>query len=164
MEELNRMIRKMKVENLARYLMYDVEVDVEETADYEQDLKESYEIFFQKLEDMYPEASRQDDELFRLVTDFAVKHENISFKAGMFIGFQIYKNMEEGYRGHTDSSLSVLASFLKEEIEEKLLFTGWGNIVEYICTVALIFDQATVFFLQNSGIFQNIYHYLLTLL
>ena len=29
MEELNRMIRKMKVENLARYLMYDVEVDVE---------------------------------------------------------------------------------------------------------------------------------------
>ena len=147
MEELNRMIRKMKVENLARYLMYDVEVDVEETADYEQDLKESYEIFFQKLEDMYPEASRQDDELFRLVTDFAVKHENISFKAGMFIGFQIYKNMEEGYRGHTDSSLSVLASFLKEEIEEKLLFTGWGNIVEYICTVALIIDQATVLFI-----------------
>ena len=119
MEELNRMIRKMKVENLARYLMYDVEVDVEETADYEQDLKESYEIFFQKLEDMYPEASRQDDELFRLVTNFAVKHENISFKAGMFIGFQIYKNMEEGYRGHTDSSLSVLASFLKEEIADK---------------------------------------------
>ena len=123
MEELNRMIRKMKVENLARYLMYDVEVDVEETADYEQDLKESYEIFFQKLEDMYPEASRQDDELFRLVTNFAVKHENISFKAGMFIGFQIYKNMEEGYRGHTDSSLSVLASFLKEEIEEKEMST-----------------------------------------
>jgi hypothetical protein len=147
MEELNRMIRKMKVENLARYLMYDVEVDVEETADYEQDLKESYEIFFQKLEDMYPEASRQDDELFRLVTNFAVKHENISFKAGMFIGFQIYKNMEEGYRGHTDSSLSVLASFLKEEIEEKLLFTGWGNIVEYICTVALIIDRATVLFI-----------------
>ena len=147
MEELNRMIRKMKVENLARYLMYDVEVDVEETADYEQDLKESYEIFFQKLEDMYPEASRQDDELFRLVTDFAVKHENISFKAGMFIGFQIYKNMEEGYRGHTDSSLSVLASFLKEEIEEKLLFTGWGNIIEYICTVALIIDRATVLFI-----------------
>lgn len=123
MEELNRMIRKMKVENLARYLMYDVEVDVEETADYEQDLKESYEIFFQKLEDMYQEASRQDDELFRLVTNFAVKHENISFKAGMFIGFQIYKNMEEGYRGHTDSSLSVLASFLKEEIEEKEIST-----------------------------------------
>ena len=123
MEELNRMIRKMKVENLARYLMYDVEVDVEETADYEQDLKESYEIFFQKLEDMYPEASRQDDELFRLVTNFAVKHENISFKAGMFIGFQIYKNMEEEYRGHTDSSLSVLASFLKEEIEEKEIST-----------------------------------------
>lgn len=147
MEELNRMIRKMKVENLARYLMYDVEVDVEETADYEQDLKESYEIFFQKLEDMYPEASRQDDELFRLVTNFAVKHENISFKAGMFIGFQIYKNMEEGYRGHTDSSLSVLASFLKEEIEEKLLFTGGGNIVEYICTVALIIDRATVLFI-----------------
>ena len=147
MEELNRMIRKMKVENLARYLMYDVEVDVEETADYEQDLKESYEIFFQKLEDMYPEAGRQDDELFRLVTNFAVKHENISFKAGMFIGFQIYKNMEEGYRGHTDSSLSVLASFLKEEIEEKLLFTGWGNIVEYICTVALIIDRATVLFI-----------------
>ena len=94
MEELNRMIRKMKVENLARYLMYDVEVDVEETADYEQDLKESYEIFFQKLEDMYPEASRQDDELFRLVTNFAVKHENISFKAGMFIGFQIYRSEE----------------------------------------------------------------------
>ena len=123
MEELNRMIRKMKVENLARYLMYDVEVDVEETADYEQDLKESYEIFFQKLEDMYPEAIGQDDELFRLVTNFAVKHENISFKAGMFIGFQIYKNMEEGYRGHTDSSLSVLASFLKEEIEEKEIST-----------------------------------------
>lgn len=59
----------------------------------------------------YPEASRQDDELFRLVTDFAVKHENISFKAGMFIGFQLYKNMEEGYRWHTDSRLSVLASF-----------------------------------------------------
>lgn len=84
MEELNRMIRKMKVENLARYLMYDVETDVEETVDYEKDLQESYEVLFQKLEDMYPEASRQDDELFRLVTDFAVKHENISFKAGMF--------------------------------------------------------------------------------
>lgn len=119
MEELNRMIRKMKVENLTRYLMYDVETDAEETVDYEQDLKESYEIFFQKLEDMYPEASRQDDELFRLVTDFAVKHENISFKAGMFIGFQIYKNMEEGYRGHTADSLSALASFLKEEIADK---------------------------------------------
>ena len=105
------------MQNLARYLMYDVETDVEETADFEQDLKESYEMFFKKLEDMYPEADRQDDELFRLVTDFAVKHENISFKAGMYIGFQIYKNMEEGYREHTDGSLSVLASFLKEEIE-----------------------------------------------
>lgn len=96
-----------------------VETDVEETVDYEQDLNESYEVFFQKLEDMYSEASRQDDELFRLVTDFAVKHENISFKAGMFIGFQIYKNMEEGYRGHTADSLSALASFLKEEIADK---------------------------------------------
>lgn len=119
MEELNRMIRKMKVENLARYLMYDVETDVEE--DYEKDLQESYEVLFQKLEDMYPEASRQDDELFRLVTDFAVKHENISFKAGMFIGFQIYKNMEEGYRRHTADSLSALASFLKEEIADKVI-------------------------------------------
>lgn len=119
MEELNRMIRKMKVENLARYLMYDVETDVEE--DYEKDLQESYEVLFQKLEDMYPEASRQDDELFRLVTDFAVKHENISFKAGMFIGFQIYKNMEEGYRRHSADSLSALASFLKEEIADKVI-------------------------------------------
>lgn len=99
--------------------MYGVETDVEETVDYEQDLQESYVVLFQKLEDMYPEAGRQDDELFRLVTDFAVKHENISFKAGIFIGFQIYKNMEEGYRGHTAHSLSALASFLKEEIADK---------------------------------------------
>lgn len=99
--------------------MYGVETDVEETVDYEQDLQESYVVLFQKLEDMYPEAGRQDDELFWLVTDFAVKHENISFKAGIFIGLQIYKNMEEGYRGHTADSLSTLASFLKEEIADK---------------------------------------------
>ncbi len=115
MEGMNGMARKIKVQNLARYLMYGVETDIEEIEDYERDLEESYETFYKKLEDMYPGADRQDDDLFRLVTDFAVIHEDLSFKAGMYIGFQIYKNMEKGYQEHMDASLSILESLLKED-------------------------------------------------
>lgn len=68
------------------------ELSTEETA-----LEDSYDRFFTAIEELYPEADRQNDELFHAVAEFAAIHDNAYFRTGVIVGFRLYKEFEEGY-------------------------------------------------------------------
>lgn len=104
MGELTEIFEKIKLENFITYLLCGADSNKGEIENYEQILKESYNIFFDKLENMYPETNRNDDKLFNLLTDFAMTHEEIYFEVGVLIGFQLYKNMEHEYKKYTNSN------------------------------------------------------------
>ncbi|MDO5547661.1 MAG: hypothetical protein Q4F79_04160 [Eubacteriales bacterium] len=105
MSELTEMLKKTRPENLASLFLYGV--GEEETAfeNYEKTLEKSYDIFFDRLKILYPETDRNRNDLCDLVMDFTILHENVSFEAGMLIGFQLYKNMEGGYQDHKENDL-----------------------------------------------------------
>lgn len=54
MEGMNGMARKIKVQNLAKYLMYDVETDIEEIEDYERNLKNPMKPFIKSWKTCIP--------------------------------------------------------------------------------------------------------------
>lgn len=60
-------------------------------------LEESYDRFFTAIEELYPQADRQNDDLFHAVSQFAAIHDNACFRTGVIVGFRLYKELEEGY-------------------------------------------------------------------
>lgn len=61
------------------------------------EMEASYDRLFTTIEELYPEADREDDELFHAVAEFASTHDNAFFRTGVIVGFRLYKELEEGY-------------------------------------------------------------------
>lgn len=98
MYELREIFKKIKLENLISYFIFDsyeYEIEIE---DYEQKLGESYDILLEKIRNICPDVGIHEDDLFDAVTDFATIHDDVYFEMGILIGFQLFKNMEDGYK------------------------------------------------------------------
>ena len=67
--------------------------------------EKSYDEIFYRLEHLYSEADRKDDKLFDIVADFAMLHDDIYFEAGVLVGFQLFKNLEQEYQKHGEDSI-----------------------------------------------------------
>lgn len=97
MDEIRDILKRAELDNLISYLIYDSDYLGETAEDCEAKISNSYEMLFDRLEELYAEASREDDSLFEAVNDFATLHDEVYFKTGVLTGFQLYKNMELGY-------------------------------------------------------------------
>lgn len=98
MHEIRDILKRAELDNLISYLIYDSDYMEETAEDCEERIDESYEKIFDRLEDMYVEANREDDRLFEAVNDFATLHDEVYFKTGVLTGFRLYQNMELGYK------------------------------------------------------------------
>lgn len=97
MSEFSDMLERIKIDEAIAYLMYGSESTVEHSGTYEERIKNAYDKIFGALESMFPSANRKEDDLYNAVLDFSIVHNEVYLEMGIIIGFQMYKNMEQGY-------------------------------------------------------------------
>lgn len=107
MSDLNKIFRKIKLQNLMAFLIYGTDSDGEVIDDYERKIDESYDKLFAELERIYPELSRDDNELFNIIEDFAATHDRVYFETGVLTGFQLFKNLENEYKENSWKKMNV---------------------------------------------------------
>lgn len=96
MSEFSDMLERVKLSNIIGYLMYGTEdAVVEDKGTYEERIKNAYDKIFGTLENMFPSANKQNDELFGAVMDFSITHNEVYLEMGIIIGIQMYKNLEQ---------------------------------------------------------------------
>lgn len=96
MSEFSDMLERVKLSNIIGYLMYGTEdAVVEDKGTYEERIKNAYDKVFGTLENMFPSANKQNDELFGAVMDFSITHNEVYLEMGIIIGIQMYKNLEQ---------------------------------------------------------------------
>lgn len=105
MSELKGLFEKIKIENLMTFLICGSDSQGEMVDNYDKKIEESYDKMLSELENRYPGLDRNDDGLISLITDFAAVHDYVYFESGMLAGFQLYKNMEDGYKKHSNGDL-----------------------------------------------------------
>lgn len=96
--ELKGMLKKVKLEQIIAYVLYDTDADNKNEETYEKKVENSYNTFFECIEKIYPSMDRNESKLWDAVTDFATIHDEVYFEIGTIIGFQFYKNLERGFK------------------------------------------------------------------
>ncbi|MDB3084800.1 hypothetical protein C4097_09600 [Clostridioides difficile] len=106
--ESNSILKRSKFENFMAYLIREIGDNENVLDNYDMLIEKSFDTFFNKLEELYSEASRNDNKLFDIVCSFISIHDDIYFEAGTLVGFQLYKGFENQYQNHKDSDISAL--------------------------------------------------------
>lgn len=95
MHEISDVLKRSKFSNILSYLIYATGENEEMVESYDKTIDESYETFFNNIENLYTDADREDNKLFDIISEFACVHDDIYFEAGMLVGFQLYKELTE---------------------------------------------------------------------
>lgn len=99
MSEFSEMLERVKLDDMIAYLIWGTDSKIEHIGTYEGRIKESYDKIFIALEEMFPDANRQDDGLYGAILDFSITHSEVYLEMGLILGFQLCKNLEQKYQG-----------------------------------------------------------------
>ncbi|ANU45119.1 hypothetical protein ADH76_00350 [Enterocloster clostridioformis] len=91
------LLSKLKLERLIHTLMYGGDSLKDTAEDYGEKIKNSFEVFTEKLKTLYGEVDGEDNRFFDIVSDFAEIHDDVYFEVGFFTGIQLMKNLEPAY-------------------------------------------------------------------
>ena len=113
MNEITDILLRSRFGNLIDYLVSEMpdipEMDEaynKQELDYE--IRQSFETFFTKIENLYSNVSSNNDDLFDIVVEFARIHDDIYFKIGLLVGFQIYKEFETNFKNIESKDIQTL--------------------------------------------------------
>lgn len=98
MSEFSEMLERVKLDDMIAYLIWGTDSKIEHIGTYEGRIKESYDKIFIALEEMFPDANRQDDDLYGAILDFSITHSEVYLEMGLILGFQLCKNLEQKYQ------------------------------------------------------------------
>lgn len=96
--ELKKMLKKVNLEQVVAYLLYDTDAENKNEEIYENKVENSYNTFFECIEKVYPFVNRNEGKLWDAVTEFASVHDEVYFEFGIIVGFRLYKNLEQGFK------------------------------------------------------------------
>lgn len=148
--------------DIMTYLICETEGKEKAMADYENKIQQSYEIFFTDIERLYSEANRKDDRLLDTVTEFIGIHDDIFFEAGMLVGFQLYKELDDSYIKHAKSDLPALLEQLTRRKENHQNSESTNSLLQIfsnyrICAVSEeIMNKNTEYHSVNEKAMQKI--------
>lgn len=97
MKEFSRILDRIEISRIATYFLYGSEPDSVITDSYQARISDAYKEIYAKLTDLFPAADKNDEKLQDIISDFALAHSDVYLQAGVLIGFQLYKVLEEGY-------------------------------------------------------------------
>lgn len=116
MYEISDVLKRSKFSNILSYLIYGTGEDAEMVESYDCAIDESYETFFDNIENLYSDADRQDNKLFDIISEFACVHDDIYLEVGMLVGFQLYKGLTEKYE-HADKDITAILEKRKQPFD-----------------------------------------------
>lgn len=116
MHEISDVLKRSKFSNILSYLIYATGENEAMVESYDNTIDESYETFFKDIENLYTDADREDNKLFDIISEFACIHDEIYFEAGMLVGFQLYKELNEKYERHADKDISAILEKRKQSL------------------------------------------------
>lgn len=119
MSELTEIIRKVNLKNIISYLLYDAGASMENLESCGEKIEKSFDEFFDKLERLYSETDRNNDQLFEIVSEFALLHDNVYFETGIIIGFELYKTLERSYENHKEGEIEKILQISNNLEQEK---------------------------------------------
>lgn len=123
MSELKEMQERGEVKNILGYLMYGIEdTDIEVGDTYQRRIDNAHEKIFSTLEQMFPNASRYNNDLCRAVMDFSITLNKAYLEMGLIMGFQICKNFDTEYQNMAASDI--------QSVVEKLVNNRKGKDLE----------------------------------
>lgn len=88
---------RTKLDNLLRHLLWEDDPCDESIDDFEKLVEDSFEVLYDRLEDISPELRRDDDRLFGAMTDFTAVQNSVYFKLGVLTGFRLYRDLDAAY-------------------------------------------------------------------
>lgn len=97
MREFEGFRERTKLDNLLRHLLWEDDPCDEAIDDFEKLVEDSFEVLYDRLEDISPKLRREDDRLFEAVTDFAGVQDSVYFKLGVLTGFRLYRDLDAAY-------------------------------------------------------------------
>ena len=124
MSEFTEIMKKISLENLMSYLIYGMDSSRENFESYGDKIEKSFEVLFEKLEQLYDGADRNDNRLFDAVSDFAILHDDIYFEVGVIIGTELFKVLENSYRKHENGDIERIlrsSNRLKKKSEQTVM-------------------------------------------
>lgn len=114
MFEFKTLFERSNFKNIVSYLISGIGENEDVIEDYDKKIQQSYECFFTGIEKLYPQADREDNRLFEVVSEFIGTHDNIYLEAGVLIGFQICRGFEGAYSKHVKNDFSALLARLEK--------------------------------------------------
>lgn len=130
MHEISDVLKRSKFSNILSYLIYATGENEAMVESYDNTIDESYETFFKDIENLYTDADREDNKLFDIISEFACIHDDIYFEAGMLVGFQLYKELDDRYEHHADKDISVILEKRKQSLDTEY---ETSSVLESFC-------------------------------
>lgn len=94
MSEFSNMLERIKLDSIIGYLMYGTEdAEIDNKGTYEERIENAYDKIFKTLENMFPSANKQNEELFEVVMEFSLIHTEVYLEMGVIVGIQVCKNL-----------------------------------------------------------------------
>lgn len=130
MHEISDVLKRSKFSNILSYLIYATGENEALIENYDRTIDESYETFFNDIETLYTDADREDNKLFDIISEFACVHDDIYFEAGMLVGFQLYKELNEKYEHHADKDITAILEKRKQPVNTDY---ATNSVLESFC-------------------------------
>ena len=97
MTEFTEVLERIDLSRIAAYFLYGSEPMSEITDSFEQRINKSYHEIFDRLEELFPSADRNSEDLQDAISKLVVTHSDVYLQMGVLIGFQLYKILDQGY-------------------------------------------------------------------
>lgn len=112
MAQFNEILERIKTECMVDYLLTGTtnKVKKEHATTYNERINAAYEQFLNAIEQLVPDANKENDELLFLIADFFTKVTDIYMEIGLLTGLQFTKNLDHAYQkfNKTNKTLSHL--------------------------------------------------------
>ncbi len=158
MTEFTEVLERIDLSRIAAYFLYGSEPMSEITDSFEERINKSYHEIFDRLEELFPSADRNSEDLQDAISKLIVTHSDVYLQMGVLIGFQLYKILDQGYHNPKSAGIEkVLKNYmasLKNPAENKT-----GDAPEENSILKQIFEERKFSSLeealnQNEG-YQN---------
>lgn len=108
MGRLTEIINHEKLEKLLELLMYDPDTEQEKFRDDDKKSEEKCQEMLWEIRKFYGGNEKQDDSMPSAGYNRTDRENDAYFEAGMLFGFQLYKEMEDGFRMRRAEILEIL--------------------------------------------------------
>lgn len=116
MNEFTNVLKRTDLNSIASFLLYGIDDMDEVTDSYSEQMNAAYEDYYKSMREAFPDAEIDEDDMNNIVAGFSGVECDVYFKAGLLMGFQIYKFFDTGYdKSKTGELNKIISDFIASQ-------------------------------------------------